>query len=192
MKVLFIHNSYSEKTPSGEEHASRELANLLEEHSHEVRWYKRSSDEVRNGLGCIKAFFTGIYNPNSAKKLAKILDEYKPDVAQVQNLYPLISSSIFKILKKRRIPVVMRCPNYRLFCPAGLCLNTSGEVCEKCFGGKEWNCIKYNCEQNVFKSIGYAIRNWYTRVSQNILNGVDIFIVQSEFQKEKFIEQGSR
>ena len=190
MKILFIHNSYSDKTPSGEEHASRELATLLEEHGHEVRWFRRSSDEIRSGLGPIKSFFTGVYNPSSARQLAKVLDEYKPDIVQVQNLYPLLSSSIFKPLKKRGIPVVMRCPNYRLFCPAGLCLNTKGDVCEKCFGGKEWNCIKNNCEQSVLKSVGYAIRNWYSRVSHNITNGVDVYIVQSEFQKQKFIQQG--
>ena len=190
MKILFVHNSYSDKTPSGEEHASRELASLLEEHGHEVRWFKRSSDEIRSGLGPIKSFFTGIYNPSSAIKLAKVLDEFRPDVVQVQNLYPLLSSSIFKPIKKRSIPVVMRCPNYRLFCSAGLCLNTNGEVCEKCFGGKEWNCVRYNCEKSIFKSIGYAIRNWYSRVSNNIRNGVDVFIVQSEFQKQKFIAQG--
>lgn len=190
MKVLFIHNSYSDKTPSGEEHASKELATLLEEYGHEVRWFKRSSDEIRTGFGPVKSFFTGIYNPLSARAVGNVLDEYKPDVVQVQNLYPLLSSSIFKPINKRGIPVVMRCPNYRLFCPAGLCLNTKGDVCEKCFGGKEWNCIKYNCEQNAFKSIGYAVRNWYSRVSNNIKNGVDVFIVQSEFQKQKFIEQG--
>ena len=190
MRILFIHNSYSDKTPTGEEHASRELAMLLEDHGHEVRWFKRSSDEIREGLGPFKSFFTGIYNPYSAKALAKVLDEYRPDIVQVQNLYPLISSSIFKPLKERCIPVVMRCPNYRLLCPNGLCLNPKGEVCEKCFGGREWNCIKYNCEQSVLKSTGYALRNWYSRASQNISNGVDMYIVQSDFQKNKFVKQG--
>lgn len=190
MKILFVHNSYSDKTPSGEEHASRELASLLEEHGHDVAWYRRSSDEIRTGLGPMKSFFTGIYNPASAMALAKVLDEFRPDVVQVQNLYPLLSSSIFKPIKKRGIPVVMRCPNYRLFCPAGLCLQPNGEVCEQCFGGKEWNCVKNNCEQSFFKSVGYALRNWYSRFSHNIANGVDVFIVQSEFQKQKFITQG--
>ena len=120
----------------------------------------------------------------------KVLDEFKPDVVQVQNLYPLLSSSIFQPIKKRGIPVIMRCPNYRLFCPAGLCLNPKSEVCEKCFGGREWSCVKNNCEQSILKSIGYAIRNWYSRFSNNIRNGVDVFIVQSVFQKQKFIEQG--
>lgn len=190
MKILFIHNSYSEKTPTGEEHASRELASLLEEHGHEVRWFKRNSDEITRGFGPIKSFFTGIYNPSSAKELAKFLDDYKPEVVQVQNLYPLLSSSIFKPIKQRGIPVIMRCPNYRLFCPAGLCLNKRGEVCEKCFGGKEWHCITENCEKNYIKSIGYALRNAYSRSSHNISKGVDRYIVQSDFQKKKFKEQG--
>lgn len=191
MKILFIHNSYSDKTPTGEEHASRELASLLEAHGHIVRWFKRSSDEIQNGIGKVKAFVTGIYNPASAKALAKALDEYQPDVVQVQNLYPFISTSIFKPLKKRRIPVVMRCPNYRLFCPNGLSLNAKGLVCEKCWGkGREWWCVKGNCEGGFFKSLGYAVRNAYARKTHNILNGVDVFIVQSEFQKRKFMGQG--
>lgn len=190
MKILFIHNSYSEKNPSGEEYASQELASLLEEHGHEVRWFKRNSDEVRGGFGPIKAFFSGIYNPFSAKALTKVLDDFKPDIIQVQNIYPLLSSSIFKPIKRRGIPVVMRCPNYRLFCPNGLCLSPKDKVCEKCFGGKEWNCILYNCEKSLLKSIGYALRGWYSRVSRNILDSVVFFIVQSEFQKKKFKGQG--
>lgn len=191
MKILFVHNSYSDQTPSGEEHASRELAALLTEHGHEVKWFKRSSDELRSSkVGRIKGFLTGIYNPCSAKSLDKVLEEYRPDIVQVQNLYPLLSSSIFKPLKRRGIPVVMRCPNYRLFCPNGLCLDKKGEVCEKCFGGREWNCVFNNCENNFFKSLGYSIRNAYSRISRNIINGVDVFIVQSEFQKQKFIQQG--
>ena len=190
MKILFVHNSYSDKTASGEEHASQELASLLEEYGHEVRWYRRSSDEIRNGLGSIKAFFTGIYNPYSVKELDRLVDDFNPDIVQVQNIYPLISSSIFKPLKERDIPVVMRCPNYRLFCPNGLCLDTKGKVCEKCFGGKEWYCVTKNCEKSILKSVGYALRNAYSRISRNIINGVDVFIVQSDFQKQKFIEQG--
>jgi len=191
MKVLFIHNSYSEKTPTGEEHASKELAALLAEHGHEVRWFKRSSDEIRTGLGPMKSFFTGIYNPSSAREIAKMLDEFKPDIVQVQNLYPLLSSSIFDPIKKRGIPVVMRCPNYRLFCPIGLSLDKDGNVCEKCWGGfYEWNCIKGNCKHSLAMSIGYALRNAFNRVTRKILNGVDTFIVQSEFQKQKFIKQG--
>lgn len=190
MKILYIHNDYGR--PSGEEQASNEIVQLLREHGHEVRWFKRTSEGYRDTLtGNIKAFFAGIYNPFSAMELAKVLDEYKPDIVQIQNLYPFISSSIFRPLNKRKIPVVMRCPNYRLFCPQGLCLDRTGKVCERCWRGMyELNCIRYNCLGSYFKSIAYAIRNCYGRISGNILNGVDVFITQSEFQKNKFMNMG--
>lgn len=189
MKILFIHNNYSKH--SGEEHASGELASLLSEYGHSVEWYRKTSSDINGFWGKFKAFFCGIYNPQSAKELSKVLDEYKPDIVQVQNLYPFISSSIFKPIKKRNIPVVMRCPNYRLFCPNGLCLDNKGKVCERCWGkGHEWWCIKNNCEHNLFKSTGYAARNCFARLTQNIINGVDVFIVQSKFQKNKFMGQG--
>lgn len=190
MKVLYIHNEYAK--PSGEEHAAGEIVSLLQEHGHEVQWFKRSSAEIAGTVtGQIKSFFTGIYNPSSSRELAKVLDEYRPDIVQVQNLYPLLSVSIFSPLRKRNIPVVMRCPNYRLFCPTGLCLDNAGQVCEKCWGNrKEWWCIKKNCEKSFFKSTGYALRNCFARISGRIRKGVNVFIVQSEFQKQKFMKQG--
>ncbi|MCM1140429.1 MAG: glycosyltransferase family 4 protein [Muribaculum sp.] len=189
MKILYVHNEYAK--PSGEEHAAGELVALLKEHGHEVRWFTRSSAEIADSaLGKIKALVAGIYNPYSARELAKALDEYKPDIVQVQNLYPLLSPAIFKPIKKRGIPVVMRCPNYRLFCPTGLSLDPHGKVCERCWSGTEFNCAIRNCMGSRLKSTGYALRNAFARLTGMIRNNVDIFIVQSEFQKHKFISQG--
>lgn len=189
MKILFIHNDYIK--PSGEEAASGELAYLLEEHGHEVRWYRKSSANIYGLVWKIKAFLFAFYNPKAARELSDILDDFKPDVVQVQNIYPFISTSIFKPLKERHIPVVMRCPNYRLFCPNGLCLDNNGKICEKCFGnGHEIWCVLKNCENSKIKSLGYALRGWFARKTKHILNGVDTFIVQSDFQKQKFVSQG--
>lgn len=189
MKILYVHNEYVR--PSGEEHAAGELVSLLKEHGHEVRWFTRSSAEIADSTsGKIKALIAGIYNPFSAKQLAKVLDEYKPDIVQVQNLYPLLSPAIFRPIKKRGIPVVMRCPNYRLFCPTGLSLDPQGKVCERCWNGSNLNCVVRNCMGSRLKSTGYAMRNSFAQLTKMIRNNVDAFIVQSEFQKQKFISQG--
>ena len=52
-----IHNKYAK--PSGEEHASEGLANLLQKNGHTVEWYTRSSSEIDNNIfGKVKAFLT--------------------------------------------------------------------------------------------------------------------------------------
>lgn len=190
MKILYIHNDYHQW--SGEENASKEISDLLQEYGHEVLWLKRTSKGVESDkLKRISAFFSGIYNISIRNRLDEVLRVYNPDIAIVQNIYPFISSSIFSILQKNSIPVVMRCPNYRLFCPDGLCLTPKGDVCEKCMGKwHELNCIWNNCESNILKSTGYAVRNAFNRISGKILKGVDCFVVQSEFQKKIFMNQG--
>ena len=91
--------------------------------------------------------------------------------------------------RMRGVPVVMRCPNYRLFCPSGLHLS-HGQVCERCLGGKEYWCVLRNCENDGFKSLGYALRNAVARITRSILDNVSIFIVLSQFQKQRFIHAG--
>jgi glycosyltransferase involved in cell wall biosynthesis len=189
MRILYIHNQYA--ATSGEEHAAEAIAGLLKRHGHEVFWFRRSSENIgRSYVNQARALFSGIHNPRAARALARELDEIRPDLVQVQNIYPWLSPSIFRPIRERRIPVVMRCPNYRLFCPNGLHL-VRGKVCERCLGpGREAWCVLKNCEGMFFKSAGYALRNAWARISGRILRNVDMFIVQTEFQKGKFVERG--
>jgi len=189
MKVLMIHNSYAAR--SGEEDAAQALADLLGARGHDILWFRRSSAEISGScIGNIKAFFAGIHNPFAAAALARRLDETRPDIVQIQNLYPLLSPAILRPIRARGIPIVMRCPNYRLFCPTGLYLRR-GRVCEQCVsrGGELW-CIVHNCENSLAKSTGYAVRSMWARLTRSIVRCVDMFIVQTPFQLQKFVERG--
>lgn len=189
MKILYVHNDYA--LPSGEETAAEAIVALLREHGHEVAWHRRSSAEVAGNLyGKVKSFFAGIWNPWEVRALKRRIRDFDPDVVMVQNVYPLLSPSVFSAIKSCGKTVVMRCPNYRLFCPNGLCCDASGQVCEACFGGHEWRCVAKNCAGGRLKSIGYALRGWAARVTRRILDNVDFFLVQTEFQRQKFISQG--
>lgn len=189
MRILYIHNDYAKL--SGEETAAEAIVELLKEHGHEVAWHRRSSAEIAGSAwGHIKSLFTGLVNPCEGNAVAKHIQEFKPDIVQVQNIYPLLSPSIFLAIRKCGVPIVMRCPNYRLFCPNGLCCDKQGHVCEECFDGHEWRCAFKNCTGSPLKSMGYALRGWAARVTRRILDNVDVFIVQTEFQRKKFIAQG--
>ena len=191
MKILFVHNNYGNNN-SGEEHASQSLADLLEVNGHTIKWYRKSSDIIRDSYTKkIAAFFLALYNPKTLKELKRHILEFEPDIIQVQNMYPFISPAILPMIKKLNIPIVLRCPNYRLFCPTGLHLGRKGNICEKCLkGSRELNAILNNCEGNFFKSTGYALRNFVGRKIWKISKHVDAYIVQSDFQKQKFITNG--
>jgi glycosyltransferase involved in cell wall biosynthesis len=190
MKILYIHNNYQK--PSGEEHAAEGLVSLLEDHGHTVQWYRRGSAELDEmPLGKVRAVFLSLYNPKAYKAVDQLIRSFQPDVVQVQNLFPLISPRVLKCIKSHHVPLVMRCPNYRLFCPTGLFFDSEGKVCERCTGaGKELNCIRKNCMDSHFKSAAYALRNATARWTDVYRTYVDQFIVQSTFQKQKFSELG--
>jgi len=188
MRVLIIHNKYGKY--SGEEAVIDSQIELLRKRGVTVESYFRSSEEIpRMKYGQFRAFLTGFYNPKSIKEVSDILLEFKPDIVHIHNLYPLISPAILKKIKAMDIPIAMTVHNYRLCCPNGLYFSKN-EICERCNGGKEWNCIIRNCESDYMKSIGYSLRNFFARIKKYYLNNVDRYLCLTEFQKGKMIENG--
>jgi glycosyltransferase involved in cell wall biosynthesis len=188
MNVLFVHNDYGRF--SGEEHALQNMANALASGGHHVSWLRDSSSVIGDSTSQrVKAFFSGIYSVGSRRRIEKLLDGGAFDLVQVQNLYPFLSPSVLKPCRSRGLPVVMRCPNYRLFCPNGLHLS-HGQVCERCLGGREWQCVMQNCLDDRLKSLGYAARNAFARMTGMILDNVSIFVVLSQFQEQRFMDSG--
>lgn len=188
MKVLLIHNEYGKYC--GEEAVVDRMERMLSANGHIVRKYTRSSAEIpKMLLGKVRAFFAALYNPLSNWHLIRILDSFQPDVVNIHNLYPFISPSALFIIKKRKIPIVMTVHNFRLICPTGLFMR-NGFPCEACLQGGEWNCIKYNCEHTLFKSVGYALRNWFARITEAYTHCVDRFACITEFQRQKLIAAG--
>ena len=188
MRILLVHNDYGRY--SGEEQAIEDIAKILSVNGHLIDWFRYPGPNSNYSTWQkVFGFFSGIYSFKSRERLKVILSKNRYDIVQIQNLYPFISLSILSICKEHNIPIVMRCPNYRLFCPNGLHLSR-GEICERCLYGKEWHCILRNCEENYFKSTGYAVRNAAARISGMITKNVSHYIVLSEFQKQRFANGG--
>ncbi len=188
MKVLLIHNKYG--ILSGEERMVGRIAALLRERGHEVEC--RFEDSLPPGSELRaqgKAFFKGIYCRESIRKVRDWVGNFRPDLVQVQNLYPALSPWVLPAIRQEGVPVVMRCANYRLVCPSGLFLS-HGQVCERCMGGQEHWCVLRNCEGSLLKSLGYALRNFVARTRRLYCDNVTLFYAQTEFQKRKLTEGG--
>lgn len=189
MKILIVHNNYGRY--SGEEAVVDKMARMLCEHGHEVCFYRLTTEGSRETvLGKIRGFLYGVYSPSGIKGLYKALEQEKPDLVNVHNLYPFISPAALFECKKAGIPVVMTVHNFRLICPTGLFMH-NGKPCEKCLKkGSEWSCIRYNCEHSYLRSVGYTLRNVYARWTGAYRKNVDIFACITGFQKKKLIEAG--
>lgn len=93
------------------------------------------------------------------------------------------------VCKKLGVPVVMTVHNFRLACPNGLLLS-HGEICHRCLGGREYWCILRNCESDVFKSAGYALRTMTARFLRRYDANVDHFLCLSAFQRNLLVREG--
>jgi len=188
LKIAIVHNYYGKL--SGEETVIENLAALLSERGVSVCRFSRSSAEIEDKLsGKTAAFFSGIHNPFAAKAFGEFLQINRPNVVHIHNLYPLISPSILPVCKAFGVPVVMTVHNFRLVCPNGLLLS-KGEICHRCLGGREYWCVLRNCENSLFKSMGYALRTAAARILRCYYDNVDHFICLSEFQKNILVGEG--
>jgi glycosyltransferase involved in cell wall biosynthesis len=188
MRICLVHNDYGK--PSGEEMIMENQARLLKTKGHEVIHFRRSSSEIfQMPLGKIRAFFSGIYSFSSKGAMLRLLVKYKMDIVHVHNVFPLISPSILGACRKAGVPIVMTVHNYRLVCPNGL-HTVDGQICERCRGGKEYWCVFRNCEDSLFKSFGYALRNFVARKRRMFLDNVTVYACLTEFQKQRLVAEG--
>jgi glycosyltransferase involved in cell wall biosynthesis len=188
MKICIVHNEY--RVLGGEDLVVRATVDLLRRNGQQVRCFTCNSSDIESRrFGKLKAFFSGIYSSSSRKRWKRFLSEERPDIVHVHNLYPLISPSILCECGESRIPVVMTVHNFRLICPNGL-LFSNGKPCDKCLGGREYWCVLKNCEKDIFKSTGYALRNYVARKKRWFMDNVTLFIALTEFQRRIFVSEG--
>lgn len=189
MKVLLVHNDYGKY--SGEEAVVDKMAAVFAGLGYDVAQLRMTTAGLRESFsGKVRGFLSGIYCPSGVRAMRKALQREKPDVVNVHNLYPFISPAALRECKKAGVPVVMTIHNYRLICPTGLFMR-NGTPCEECLDrGNEWGCIKYNCENSLLKSVGYAARNAVARLRRHYLDCVDVFACITDFQRRKLIQAG--
>jgi len=91
----------------------------------------------------------GFYNFEAKRKLAKLIREFRPDVAHLHNIYHHLSPSIIGVLQKIKIPIVMTLHDYALVSP-NYNLYANGRIWEASKGGKYWRCFTDRCIKNSY------------------------------------------
>ncbi len=131
-----------------------------------------------------------LWNREAKKAFAALLDELKPDVVHIHNLYHHLSSSVLPEIRKRKIPCVQTLHDYKLACP-NYSMFTEGAPCERCKGGKYFNVVKHKCLFTGYvPNMLAALEMYGTKASQIYEKNISLFLCPSRFMKEKMEDWG--
>jgi glycosyltransferase involved in cell wall biosynthesis len=140
--------------------------------------------------GKLKAAFGLIYSLEARRRMEALIDDTEPDLAHLHNIYHQISPSIITALKRRGIPVVMTLHDFKLVCP-NYTFFRQGTRCELCEGKHFYKAVVHRCVKDSFlASLLCAAEMYIHKMLRIYSQGVDRFIVLSQFSKEKMIQYG--
>lgn len=132
-----------------------------------------------------------IYSPEAKKKFRLLVENFKPEIIHIHNIYHQISPSILDVAREYQIPVVMHLHDYKLICP-NYSLFANGKPCEDCLPGKYFHCVKKRCFKNsLLKSLLVSLEMYiHHRVLKIYEKSISAFIAPSLFMKNKVVDSG--
>lgn len=194
MKVLIAHNHYGDHALGGEAMVFNAEAELLKRHGVEVVKYERTNSEINSfsPLQKIGLLINLHWSPETIRDAGKIMDRYRPDILHVHNYKYIITPSIFYAARKRNIKTVLTLHNYRLMVPCGNFMTREGNVCEECLNINSAKILYRRCAQGSILKSFLQHRLFYKTKNQlhQLIDLVDVYIVLSEFAKEKLEQTG--
>jgi glycosyltransferase involved in cell wall biosynthesis len=186
LKILQIHNRYREA--GGEDAVVTSEAALLGQAGHEVVPYV-----VENPPGsgaALRRLAVAAWNPASSRRIHRLAEITRPDVAHVHNTWFSLSPAILRTLHRGSTPVTMTLHNYRLLC-ANASLVRSGKPCQLCVGSHPWHGVRHRCYRgSAAASLAAAGTIALNRTAGTWVNHVDLFLTLTAFARDLFIRGG--
>jgi glycosyltransferase involved in cell wall biosynthesis len=205
MRILFC-NKYNYPF-SGTEAYLFELMEMMRTHGHEVALFSMADDrgeptgydrhfvphisfkEMSGLLGKARLAAHAIYSTEARRKIREMIQDFRPDIAHVRNIYHHLSPSILWELKGQRVPVVYHLNDFKLLCPS-YNLVSSGEACEACKRGNFWRALRSECYTGLGARATLVAEAYVHRWLGTYRKCVDRFVAPSRFVREKFVEHG--
>ncbi|MEV0943477.1 glycosyltransferase [Micromonospora wenchangensis] len=121
-----------------------------------------------------------IWSPASRRGLARVLDEFRPDVVHLHNIYHQLSPSVLAAVRAARVPAVMTLHDYKLACPSYQMLDR-GTVCDACVTGGPLRAARRRCKDgSLGASSLLAVESWLHRATR-AYGPVQAFVSPSRF-----------
>ncbi len=186
MRILIIHNKY--KQFGGEDVAVESESSILIKNKHEVEILYFDNFPIDSHVSKITSAFRAIYNFSSARKVAKMILQFKPDIVHIHNLFFIASPSVIYAAHKHKIPVILTLHNYRLICANALLLRNN-QICELCTQKKfPLAGIRYKCYRNsAMESALVTSITGIHKLFKTWQNKIHTYITLNEFSRSKLL-----
>lgn len=131
-----------------------------------------------------------VYSGQARKRLRGLLDQVRPLIAHVHNIYHHLSPSFLPLLHERGIPVVMTVHDLKLACPAYTMMR-AGKPCESCSGGRLYNVAVHRCiKGSLALSSLMMVEAYLHRMLGSYRKNIARFIVPSRFMLDRLVQWG--
>jgi glycosyltransferase involved in cell wall biosynthesis len=208
MRILLCSNFYYRR--GGDCTYLLALQKMLEEHGHETAVFSMRHpqnlpcpqeeyfvdfldyaelNKARNPWNAVKVLGRSIWSRQAKRNVARLIADWKPDVAHLQNVHAYLTPSILGPLKAAGVPVVWTLHDFKLLCPDSHFLS-NGRICEECRGGRFWRCAGNRCKKGSRAASLVAALEAYVHRWLGVFRAVDRFIAPSRFLRDKFVEFG--
>ena len=209
MKILHINKFFCKM--GGAENIMLQEAEMLEKAGHEVFFFAtdRQPYFIENyklskffpkyipfGKMSFSQIFKEIpktfFNFEAMNQMERVLEEIKPDVVHIHEIFNNLTPSVLLPCYKRKIPVIATLHTPRMSCPVGTLMKKENVYCEKelCSGGNAIHCVINKCRSaNLPKSLIHALEYMFRRFTQ-IYYKADYFIAPSDGIRNLALKSG--
>lgn len=168
----------------GMEHEGRCVGNNAEQYTADMDFHGGSK------LAKLTYPIKTIYSAEARRKLLIVLKDFEPDVVHLNNFNYQLTPSVILAVKDyekfsgRKVRIIMTAHDEQLVCPNHL-MFSNGKICEKCLGGKYYNCIKGKCiHGSTAKSIVGAMESYYWKL-RKAYQYIDVIVCPTNALKKK-------
>jgi glycosyltransferase involved in cell wall biosynthesis len=186
MRILCVHNKFQKY--AGSDAVALADEQLLAQHG-DVTFYMRDSNEI-NSAGLLQRLGMGLdclYSRRTVHEMTELVNRFRPDIAYVHNVFPLISLSLYDVLHTLGIPSVHIIHDFRLWCPNSR-FYVHDHVCESCKLGNYWTSVPKRCVRgNPAYSALYA-SSLYLNKKMGLHNKIGGYICLTDFTKKLLLQ----
>lgn len=137
----------------------------------------------------IKAAGRIFYSSEANRKIRRLIEATRPDIAHIHLIYHQISPSILPVIKEYNIPIVQTLHDYKPICPT-YSFVSNGQICERCRGKKFYNATLQRCNHGSMMASFLNTAEMYIHHALHWYDLPDIYITPSNFMRSKMIEFG--